>query len=118
MRYIETRLLPILPDLVSTPKSWLLRRRPHLHLVSSSRASHQRLPTDLIPPQRIDHQPVTLPKSTPSRGACQPGDIISYRRATSSRNQRATSSESAVKGFGSGGPGVRVSKQPLLQRAT
>jgi P63C domain len=29
-------------------------------------------------------------------GARQPGDIISYRRATSSRNQRATSSESAI----------------------
>jgi hypothetical protein len=36
-----------------------------------------------------------LPKITCQQGARQPGDIISYRRATSSRNQRATSSESA-----------------------
>src|SRR5215469_14241275 len=46
--------------------------------------------------QRIDHQPATLPKITGQQGARQPGDIISYRRATSSRNQRATSSESAA----------------------
>src|SRR6202047_1543338 len=46
-------------------------------------------------PQRIDHQPATLPKIYCQQGARQPGDIISYRRATSSRNQRATSSESA-----------------------
>jgi uncharacterized BrkB/YihY/UPF0761 family membrane protein len=32
------------------------------------------------------------------QGARQPGDIISYRRARSSRNQRATSSESATIG--------------------
>jgi hypothetical protein len=48
--------------------------------------------------QGIDHQPATLPKIYCQQGARQPGDIISYRRATSSRNQRATSSESA--GFG------------------
>src|SRR5215831_11879050 len=47
--------------------------------------------------QRIDHQPATLPKITGQQGARQPGDIISYRRATSSRNQRATSSESAMR---------------------
>src|SRR5215470_12515512 len=46
--------------------------------------------------QRIDHQPATLPKIYDQQDARQPGDIISYRRATSSRNQRATSSESAV----------------------
>src|SRR5262249_42426571 len=45
---------------------------------------------------RIDHQPATLPKIYCQPGARQPGDIISYRRATSSRNQRATSSESTV----------------------
>src|SRR6516225_9717319 len=45
--------------------------------------------------QGIDHQPATLPKIYCQQGARQPGDIISYRRATSSRNQRATSSESA-----------------------
>jgi hypothetical protein len=32
------------------------------------------------------------------QSARQPGDIISERRATSSRNRRATSSESALKG--------------------
>jgi DNA replication protein DnaC len=37
-----------------------------------------------------------LPKNNPQQGARQPGDIISYRRATSFRNQRATSSESAA----------------------
>ena len=37
-----------------------------------------------------------LAKNDRQQGARQPGDIISYRRATSSRNQRATSSESAV----------------------
>src|SRR6516162_4134026 len=47
--------------------------------------------------QRIDHQPATLPKIYDQQDARQPGDIISYRRATSSRNQRATSSESAVR---------------------
>src|SRR5271170_3159943 len=36
-----------------------------------------------------------LAKNYAQQGARQPGDIISYRRATSSRNQRATSSESA-----------------------
>ena len=36
-----------------------------------------------------------MPKNYGQQGARQPGDIISYRRATSSRNQRATSSESA-----------------------
>jgi L-alanine-DL-glutamate epimerase-like enolase superfamily enzyme len=36
-----------------------------------------------------------LPKIYCQQGARQPGDIISYRRATSFRNQRATSSESA-----------------------
>jgi hypothetical protein len=36
-----------------------------------------------------------LAKNDRQQGARQPGDIISYRRATSSRNQRATSSESA-----------------------
>src|SRR5215469_15480218 len=46
--------------------------------------------------QRIDHQPATLSKTDYQQGARQPGDIISYRRATSSRNQRATSSESAA----------------------
>src|SRR5438067_4978104 len=45
--------------------------------------------------QRIDDQPATLPKIYCQQGARQPGDIISERRATSSRNQRATSSESA-----------------------
>ena len=45
--------------------------------------------------QRIDYQLATLPKIYRQQGARQPGDIISYRRATSSRNQRATSSESA-----------------------
>src|SRR5439155_5372969 len=48
--------------------------------------------------QGIDHQPTTLPKIYCQQGARQPGDIISYRRATSSRNQRATSSESAARG--------------------
>jgi hypothetical protein len=43
----------------------------------------------------IDYQPTTLPKIYCQQSARQPGDIISYRRATSSRNQRATSSESA-----------------------
>jgi IstB-like ATP binding protein len=47
-------------------------------------------------PQRIDHQPATLPKIYCQQGARQPGDIIPECRATSSRNQRATSSESAV----------------------
>jgi hypothetical protein len=51
--------------------------------------------------QRIDHQPATLPKIYCQQGARQPGDIISYRRATSSWNQRATSSESAPVGRGS-----------------
>jgi transposase len=37
-----------------------------------------------------------LPKIDRQQGAHQPGDIISYRRATSSRNQWATSSESAI----------------------
>src|SRR4029077_16100597 len=46
--------------------------------------------------QGIDHQPATLPKIYCQQGARQSGDIISYRRATSSRNQRATSSESAI----------------------
>jgi hypothetical protein len=45
-----------------------------------------------------------LPKFYRQQGARQPGDIISYRRATSSRNQRATSSESADTGE------VRVNK--------
>jgi hypothetical protein len=36
-----------------------------------------------------------LPKNNCQQGAREPGDIISYRWATSSRNQRATSSESA-----------------------
>jgi len=45
----------------------------------------------------IDHQPTTCQKFYRQQGARQPGDIISYRRATSSRNQRATSSESAAK---------------------
>ena len=39
--------------------------------------------------------PQLCKKSTCQQSARQPGDIISYRRATSSRNQRATSSESA-----------------------
>src|SRR6516165_3496133 len=43
----------------------------------------------------IDHQPTTCQKFYRQQGARRPGDIISYRRATSSRNQRATSSESA-----------------------
>src|SRR5204863_7991418 len=42
-----------------------------------------------------------LAKNDRQQGARQPGDIISYRRATSSRNQRATSSESAARGGGS-----------------
>src|SRR6202045_2444902 len=37
-----------------------------------------------------------LAKNLSLAEARQPGDIISYRRATSSRNQRATSSESAL----------------------
>ena len=37
-----------------------------------------------------------MPKIYCQQGARQPGDIISYRRARSSRNQRATSSESAL----------------------
>src|ERR1700720_622125 len=37
-----------------------------------------------------------LAKNLSLAEARQPGDIISYRRATSSRNQRATSSESAI----------------------
>src|SRR5439155_22006053 len=45
--------------------------------------------------QGIDHQPATLPNIYCQQSARQPGDIISYRRATSSRNKRATSSESA-----------------------
>src|SRR5215510_3822880 len=45
--------------------------------------------------QGIDHQTAILPKIYCQQGARQPGDIISERRATSSRNQRATSSESA-----------------------
>jgi hypothetical protein len=40
---------------------------------------------------RIDDQPPTLPKIYCQQGARQPGDIISERRAISSRNQRATS---------------------------
>ena len=48
-----------------------------------------------IDPKGIDHRPATLPKIYCQQGARQPGDIISDRRATSSRNQRATSSESA-----------------------
>jgi len=51
------------------------------------------------PPDRsqreIDHRPATLPKIYCQQGARQPGDIIPERRATPSRNQRATSSESA-----------------------
>jgi hypothetical protein len=39
-----------------------------------------------------------LAKNLSLAEARQPGDIISYRRATSSRNQRATSSESAKVG--------------------
>jgi Protein of unknown function (DUF3047) len=46
--------------------------------------------------QGIDHRPATLPKIYCQQGARQPGDIISERRATSSRNQRATSSASAA----------------------
>ena len=46
--------------------------------------------------QGIDHRPATLPKIYRQQGARQPGDIIPECRATSSRNQRATSSESAV----------------------
>jgi hypothetical protein len=38
-----------------------------------------------------------LPKIYCQQGARRPGDIISDRRATSSRNQRATSSESALR---------------------
>src|SRR5947207_12959782 len=49
--------------------------------------------------QRIDHQPATLTKIYCQQGARQPGDIISDRRATSSRNQWATSSESATIGL-------------------
>src|ERR1700730_15191921 len=48
--------------------------------------------------QRIDHQPPTLAQIYCQQSARQPGDIISERRATSSRNQRATSSESACDG--------------------
>jgi len=41
------------------------------------------------------------------QGAREPGDIISYRRAPSSRNQRATSSESAASV-------KQIARQPLL----
>ena len=36
--------------------------------------------------QRIEHRPATLPKIYCQQGARQPGDIISYRRATSSES--------------------------------
>src|SRR6201987_3352842 len=61
---------------------------------SLARASDADAPLDRA--QRIDDQPATLPKIYCQQGARQPGDIISERRATSSRNQRATSSESAA----------------------
>src|SRR5437764_15018917 len=60
--------------------------------ISPARASDADAPDRA---QRIDDQPATLPKIYGQQGARQPGDIISERRATSSRNQRATSSESA-----------------------
>src|SRR5437868_13943621 len=50
--------------------------------------------------QKIDHQPPTLAQIYYQQSARQPGDIISERRATSSRNQRATSSESAARHWG------------------
>src|SRR6516165_1320462 len=57
----------------------------------------------------IDHQPTTCQKFYRQQGARRPGDIISYRRATSSRNQRATSSESAViEDLGRGDRGLAV----------
>src|SRR5437764_13457289 len=61
--------------------------------ISPARASDADAPDRA---QRIDDQPATLPKIYGQQGARQPGNIISERRATSSRNQRATSSESAV----------------------
>src|SRR5438067_217627 len=48
----------------------------------------------------LGHQPPTLAQIYYQQSARQPGDIISERRATSSRNQRATSSESARQSIG------------------
>src|SRR5947207_5098859 len=62
--------------------------------------------------QRIDHQPATLTKIYCQQGARQPGDIISDRRATSSRNQWATSSESAH-GQPATGPEQTIPVAPL-----
>jgi hypothetical protein len=55
----------------------------------SLRRRRSRSTTKDCPPVR------NLPKNYRQQGARQPGDIISERRATSFRNQRATSSESA-----------------------
>jgi len=79
----ETRLMP-------TPSSTASFTTPTAS-ISPARASDADAPHRS---QRIDHQLATLPKIYRQQGARQLGDIISYRRATSSRNQRATSSES------------------------
>ena len=58
--------------------------------------------------QRIDHQPPTLAQIYCQQSARQPGDIISERRATSSRNRRATSSEICIRRDGRIGRGTLV----------
>src|SRR6059058_2153530 len=69
--------------------------------------------------QKIDHQPPTLAQIYYQQSARQPGDIISERRATSSRNQRATSSESALPRLqrpGAGEPQAQTGQRHSLYR--
>src|SRR5438094_526895 len=81
---LATRLMP-------TPSSTASFTTPTAS-ISPAKASGANAPDRS---QKIDHQPPTLAQIYYQQSARQPGDIISERRATSSRNQRATSSESA-----------------------
>src|SRR5207237_3868513 len=93
---LATRLMP-------TPSSTASFTTPTAS-ISPAKASGANAPDRS---QKIDHQPPTLAQIYYQQSARQPGDIISERRATSSRNQRATSSESAVLGELAGPAGCR-----------
>jgi len=68
---------------------------PHLNSGSTSEVSGATKPNSSWSQTQLTRPIVALVEAGSKKGARQPGDIISERRATSSRNQRATSSESA-----------------------